>query len=206
MKHVVIVANGEQPRPPQHWNRIKRATPLICTDGAANWLMENSVTPDVIIGDMDSLDEEIREQLAKESIHHVTSQQNTDLEKALLYAIDEGYTAATVLSATGKREDQTLANFYLLAKYADRLQIQLLTNYATIEPVTDSLTTRVEPGQTVSLLPVETATGVTTKGLEYPLENETLEIGTRGVSNRATADEITVSLQSGILLLFRNFD
>jgi len=206
MKHVLIVANGEHPGPPQHWNRIKRAKPLICTDGAANWLVEKNITPDIIIGDMDSLDKEIKGRLEQESIHHVPSQQNTDLEKALIYALEEGYTAATILGATGKREDQTLANFYLLAKYADRLQIQLLTNYATIQPVTDALTTRVEPGQTISLLPVETATGVTTQGLEYSLENETLAIGTRGVSNRATGNEITVSLKSGILLLFCNFD
>ena len=206
MKHVIIVANGEQPQPPQHWNRIKRADPLICTDGAANWLLERNITPDVIIGDLDSLKGELRGRLDQETIHHVPTQENTDLEKALLYAIDEGYTAATVLGATGKRDDQTLANLYLLVKYAEKIRLQLLTNYSTIEAITGEFSTRVEQGQTISLLPVGKVTGVTTTGLEFPLANETLEIGTRGVSNRAADEEITVSVKSGTLLIFRNFD
>jgi len=205
MKHVVIVANGEIPKPPQHWNRIKRAHPLICTDGAANWLIERNITPDVIIGDMDSLEDNIRGGLDQDTIHHVPTQENTDLEKALDYALDHGYTAATVLAATGKREDQTLGNLYLLIKYAPDIHIQLLTNYSSIEPVTDSLTTRVDPGQTISLLPAGFAEGITTRGLKYPLNDETLELGTRGVSNQAEESEITVTVKRGALLLFRNF-
>ncbi len=205
MKHILIVANGEQPKHQHHWNRIKGARPLVCTDGAANWLMERNLTPDVIIGDMDSLRDELRAQIHADSLHHIPSQENTDLEKAIEYALQKGYTAATILAATGKREDQTLANLYLLVKYAGKLQIQLLTNYSTIDAITDSLTTRVEPGQIISLLPAGHAEGVTTTGLEYPLENERLEIGSRGVSNRAVESEITVSLTSGALLLFRNF-
>lgn len=205
MKHLLIVANGERPKPEQHWNRIRRADPLVCTDGAANWLLKEGITPDVIIGDLDSISDTAKTKLDGESIHHISSQENTDLEKAILFAIDQGYTACTVLSATGKREDQTLANFYLLVKYAEEIHIQLLTNYSTIEPVARSLTTRVEKGQIISLLPVERATGVRTTGLEYSLNDETLEIGSRGVSNRAVEAEITVSLTSGTLLLFRNF-
>lgn len=205
MKHVLIVANGEQPVPSQHWKRIKRARPLICTDGAANWLIEHQITPEVIIGDLDSLNPGIRGRLSQESIHHIPSQENTDLEKAVRYALDKGYTAATVLSATGKREDQTLGNLYLIVQYAPVIHIQLLTNYATIEPVLDHITTHAEPGQTISLLPVGRAEGVTTTGLRYPLEDETLELGTRGISNQAEETEISVSLRKGALLLFRNF-
>ena len=204
-KHVLIVANGEQPTSPQHWNRIGRANPLICTDGAANWLIEHQVTPDVIVGDLDSISDETRSGLGPDVIHHVGSQENTDLEKALEYALDEGYEAATVIGATGKREDQTLANLYLLVKYSDRIHIQLLTNYSTIDVVADTFNAPAERGQTVSLLPVGHADGITTSGLEYPLESESLEVGTRGVSNRAIAREITVTVKSGVLLIFRNF-
>lgn len=204
-KHVLIVANGEQPVSPQHWNRIKRAQPLICTDGAANWLLENQITPDVIIGDLDSISEGVRGGLSPEVIHHVGSQQNTDLEKALEYALDEGYDAATIIAATGKREDMTLANLYLVAKYAEKIHIQLLTNYSTIEAITDEYSSTAELGEKISLLPVGTVEGVTTTGLEYPLVNEDLELGTRGVSNRANTSQISISVKSGTLLIFRNF-
>lgn len=205
MKHLIIVANGEPPVPDQHWRRIRQADPLVCTDGAANFLLERDITPDVVIGDLDSLQEIYRTRLTDQHMHHISSQENTDLEKAIDYAVEEGYTAATILGATGKREDQTLANLYLLVKYAPRIQLQILTNYSVVDAVTDSVTLRVEPGQIISLLPVGHADGVTTAGLQYPLQNESLEIGSRGISNQAVESEITVSLQSGALLLFRNF-
>lgn len=204
-KHLLIVANGEQPTSPQHWNRIKRADPLVCTDGAANWLIENSVTPDVVVGDLDSISDEIRAGLAHDVIHHIGSQENTDLEKALEYVIDQGYEVATIIGATGKREDQTLANLYLVAKYADKIHIQLLTNYSTIEAITGDFIARVEKGQSISLMPVGKVEGVTTSGLEFPLHDEPLGTGTRGVSNRALAEKIHVSVRSGVVLIFRNF-
>lgn len=205
MKHLLIVAYGERPEPPQHWNRIRRAPVVVCTDGAANWLVEENVTPDVIIGDLDSIRDDIRSQLDLDSIQHLPSQENTDLDKAIQYAIEHGYTDATVMGATGKREDQTLANFYLLVKYAEQIRIQFLTNYSTIEAITDTFSTRVEKGQIISLLPVGFAEGVTTSGLKYPLDDEPLEIGSRGVSNQASETEISVSVTSGALLIFRNF-
>jgi len=205
MKHLIIVANGEPPVPSQHWRRIRQADPLVCTDGAANFLLERDIIPDVVIGDLDSLEEDYRARLTEQHIRHVPSQENTDLEKAIDYAIGQGYTAATILGATGKREDQTLANLYLLVKYAPRIHLQLLTNYSAIDAVTDTISLRVEPGQVISLLPVGRAEGITTGGLKYPLQDETLEVGSRGVSNQAMESEITISLQSGALLLFRNF-
>jgi thiamine pyrophosphokinase len=98
-----------------------------------------------------------------------------------------------------------LANLYLVAKYVDKIHLQLLTNYSTIEAIIDDYSANVQPGEKISLLPVGKAVGVTTTGLEYPLENEHLELGTRGVSNRANAEKISVSVQSGALLIFRNY-
>ncbi|MBD3276067.1 MAG: thiamine diphosphokinase, partial [Candidatus Marinimicrobia bacterium] len=192
-------------KPSQHWDRIRKADHLVCTDGAANWMVEEHVTPDVIVGDMDSIQPDIRSQLDMKRIQHLPSQENTDLDKAIQYALDHDFTHATVMAATGKREDQTVANLYLLVKYESRIHLQFLTNYSTIEAITSRYQTTVEPGQTISLLPVGFAHGVTTSGLKYPLDNETLELGSRGVSNQAEDREISVNLESGALLIFRNF-
>ncbi len=200
-----MVAYGERPRHKQHWDRIRNADPLICTDGAANWMAEEQITPHVIIGDMDSIKPEVREQWDMNRIQHISSQENTDLDKGIQYALEQNFTHATILAATGGREDQTLANMYLLARYAEKIQLQFLTNYSAIEAITSHFEGRAEPGQTISLLPVGYAEGVTTSGLKYPLQNETLEIGSRGVSNLAESDQISVSVESGTLLIFRNF-
>jgi thiamine pyrophosphokinase len=58
------------------------------------------------------------------------------------------------------------------------------------------------PGDIVSLIPLAgDAKGITTSGLEYPLNRETLYVGsTRGVSNRLLDVEGSISLKEGILL------
>ena len=58
-------------------------------------------------------------------------------------------------------------------------------------------------GTTVTLLPVGgDATGVRTKGLRYPLDDETLRFGrSRGLSNIVTKGAASVSVENGILLV-----
>jgi thiamine pyrophosphokinase len=60
-----------------------------------------------------------------------------------------------------------------------------------------------EVGKTVSFMAMPTAKGITTKGLKYSLNNETLEFGIReGTLNKTSAKSINISFKSGNLLLF----
>ena len=55
----------------------------------------------------------------------------------------------------------------------------------------------VTPGR----IPFGDVVGATIKGCQFPLDNESLTTGTRGISNIATGPSITVSVESGDLLL-----
>ena len=57
-------------------------------------------------------------------------------------------------------------------------------------------------GDTVSLLPIAgDATGITTEGLEYPLQRGALKFGaTLGISNVLTAPVARVQVERGLLL------
>ena len=59
-----------------------------------------------------------------------------------------------------------------------------------------------KPGDTVSLIPIgDTASGVTTRGLQWSLHDEALELGTtRGVSNVIVATETSVAIREGLLI------
>ena len=52
----VILANGDYPTHPIPVQKIKEAGYIICCDGAVNNLVENNIKPNIIIGDLDSLD------------------------------------------------------------------------------------------------------------------------------------------------------
>jgi thiamine pyrophosphokinase len=119
----------------------------------------------------------------------------------------------TILGALGgKRFDHALANVGLLAlAEPGAVEVELLDATTRVRllraPAVDETAARCElpgvAGDLVSLLPLgESAVGVTTAGLLYPLVNETLRSGpARGLSNVRLTTEASVSLRRGYLLI-----
>ena len=79
----VIIANGEFPIHSYPLELIKKAKNIICTDGSAEKLLNINIQPDILIGDMDST--KINSADIKIKILEDKNENNTDLEKALIY-------------------------------------------------------------------------------------------------------------------------
>jgi thiamine pyrophosphokinase len=58
------------------------------------------------------------------------------------------------------------------------------------------------PGQDISIMAAETVQSISTRGLTFPLKNEKLEPGSRGISNRAISSEISIQTSGNILVFF----
>jgi thiamine pyrophosphokinase len=100
-----------------------------------------------------------------------------------------------------------LANVLLLSRLDIRATLFDEQNECTLIRPHVPYTWRTDPGEIVSLLPITgDTTGVSTRGLHWVLDGERLLFGdTRGVSNEASADEASVSIASGLMLLTRHF-
>ncbi|NUN68702.1 MAG: thiamine diphosphokinase [Bacteroidetes bacterium] len=202
-KNALIICNGEMPSLKLITPFLRRKPFIICADGGANRARPYGITPDVIIGDLDSITQRTRQYFAAVPIVHNPDQYNTDLEKALDHLLSLGITSATVIGATGERSDHTMSNFSILLKYHKRIALQFLDERCTVEVIRRSVRFRTVPGQQISLVPMGRCGGITTKGLKYPLRNEALEPGVReGLSNEATGTAASVAVKSGALLLF----
>jgi thiamine pyrophosphokinase len=163
----------------------------------------------VIIGDFDSLgaaDISSYQQAGIETIQYPTHKDETDLELALLYAINHEVTHVFIIGALGDRWDMTLANILLAVHIRfSQLSIRLLDGFDELAILRGEgqmdITDR--PGDTLSLIPLcGDASGITTHGLVYPLTDETLYFGSsRGVSNIILSDQAQVIIKAGILLL-----
>jgi thiamine pyrophosphokinase len=164
------------------------------------------LTPDVVIGDMDSLGEQDQAQLRAAGtrfVVHPPAKDETDLELALLYALEQGVASITVLGALGGRLDQTLANILLLTMPdLAECDVRLADGAQTAFVVRDAAQLEGQVGDTVSLIPLcGDAQGVTTSGLLYPLADDVLPFGLGlGVSNEITATPVSVQLRQGLLL------
>lgn len=178
---------------------------VVAADGGANRLQQCGVMPDVVIGDLDSISTEMKENPGKTELLYRPSQELNDLEKALIYCREQGAERLIVLGVTGKRLDHAINNFSVLAKYDHLFEYQIFDRYAHIFLVRKYFRYRGQPNQIVSLIPLGKVSGIVTEGLQFPLNNESLEIGVReGASNAIVQKEFTVRIKSGLLLVFVN--
>jgi len=200
----VILCNGEPPDRELILPEIESASLFIAADGGANTALELGLTPDVIIGDMDSFsaDEKTGMKILKDK-----NQETNDLEKSLDFAEKKEMIDVIVFGATGLRTDQTLKNLSVLKQFNGRFRNLLFRdNFCDIFLATSPTIKKFPVGTSVSLFPLSgRVENITTKGLKYPLTNEFLENGVRdGSSNETISPEIDIHFESGDLLLIVN--
>jgi thiamine pyrophosphokinase len=188
---------------------IDAADVVVAADSGLHLAMELGLTVDRVVGDLDSASpaavEAARAAGAVVEIHP-TAKDHTDLELALHAARDAGATRAVVLGLTGGRLDHFLANALLLASpdFAG-MDVEAAAGPTRMFAVHHGVDLVGGPGAIVSLLAVGgPARGITTEGLVYPLDDETLWPGSsRGVSNEMTGATARVSLRDGTLLVIQ---
>ena len=200
-KPFIILANGQYPSHPTALNKLHAAGTIICTDGSANKLLENGLTPNVIIGDMDSIT--VGQNSFKGLYVKISDQDNTDLDKAFEWCKLNNLSPLTVLGTSQLREDHTIGNLILLANYSDELDINFVTDYFTITCHHGKRSFTSFKKQLVSIVPVEDMQSITTEGLEFPLIDEPFPLSSRGISNRATGHQFIIT-SSGKIWVFRS--
>lgn len=197
----VIIANGEYPTAAVPLQIIESAPFVACCDGGANEYIARGNTPDIIIGDGDSLNAANREKYSH-ILHCIDEQETNDQTKAVGWLLQHGYKRIAIVAATGKREDHTLGNISLLIEYMRAgACVQSFTNYGTFIPSKDSFTRPTRKGQQISIINF-TASGFSSQGLRYPLYDFTN--WWQGTLNEAVADSVTIECK-GEFLIFANY-
>jgi thiamine pyrophosphokinase len=204
----VIFANGDLNDPLSARERLQPDDLLIAADGGARHFLRLGITPHLVIGDFDSLDAgelDSLENLGVKLVRYPSRKDFTDLELAVRHAVEAEANEILILAALGARWDQTLANVLLAASHELRTaNIRLVDGSQEIRLLRggEKLELTGRAGDTVSLIPLGgDVYGVSTEGLEYPLNKEKLFFGsTRGVSNVMNGDSAGVSMQEGMLL------
>ena len=209
-KKIILFANGELPAPGKVRSMIKEDDFLIAVDGGLGHLTDLGLQPDLIIGDLDSADDQEVQKLRKKGVEirkYPAEKDETDLEIALFAAIKMKPETIWVVAALGNRLDQTLGNVFLLShpELAGE-NIRMVDGYREVFLIRKSVEVTGKEGQRLSLLPLNgPAKGINTEGLKYSLKDETLyPHKTRGISNRMTGENARISLKSGLLLCIHN--
>lgn len=181
---------------------------LIGADGGTVHCLALGRRPDVIVGDLDSVDPQEVARLAAMGVQierHPPAKNETDLELALECAQRHGADEVLLLGALGGRLDQTLGNLLILVQreWPFALLIGEGDQLAQVMRSGELLHLQAPVSGTVSVIPLSaTVTGITYTGLEYPLIDATLHLGsTRGMSNVVNALPATIQINQGLLLV-----
>lgn len=178
---------------------------IVAADSGYDHVRHMGLTPDVVIGDMDSVK---NEPVAAQIIRLNVMKDDTDTEAAVSAAVERGADELLILGAIGSRADHSLANILLLKKLDDMgVKACIANEHNEIYFMRDTITLSGKCGDLVSVLPLCELIGVTNTGLLYALSGETLHFGAaRGVSNVMTQSECTISALSGCAIVTKSRD
>jgi thiamine pyrophosphokinase len=213
--HALVVAAGDVPAREAldgAWPRWDESVSLVvAADGGARNAEDLGLHPDVLVGDADSLDPADVRGLQARGVElrlQPADKDASDTELALLEAEARGASRITVLGALGGlRMDHALANVLLLSRSGVEAVVSLLDGSSRLRSLraegdVEALDLDVTVGDLVSLFALGEASGVTTRGLRYPLAEEALLQGSsRGLSNEISEVPAQVSLRRGRLLI-----
>ena len=179
----LVVANGEWPSEGLLLALQEKADFTIALDGAA----DRFDSWDVIVGDMDSIAESRPEFID-------SNQENSDLAKALFqYEVD------AVVGVEGGRLDHRLAAFTSLFE-SQSDAILYFDGWRACRVDISGLEIELELGTVCSLMALGDVSKVSITGVEYDLDGEDLQTGTRGVGNKTNSTYVTISHCGGDLL------
>ncbi|NOY59272.1 MAG: thiamine diphosphokinase [Calditrichaeota bacterium] len=205
---VIIFANGICENPDGNLKYIAPGDFIICADGGTEYALQLGLTPDLVIGDLDSISAQTLQAVREKGVEirrYPQAKDQTDLELALGEGLRHAAKEILILSAFGGRVDQFLANIFLLVRYHSkgiRLSIADGNQRMWLLQGPDEITLPGDAGDTFSLIPLSAkVSGVDLSGLEWPLENAVLEMGTtQAVSNKFKLRRVNVKIKSGTAL------
>ena len=207
--NALIVLGGDAPGKTLLKSCAARADLTIAADRGLEAFAAAGISPDILLGDMDSVSEAVLERMQEtaEVDRLPCIKDDTDGVHALDVAIARGAKYITLLGALGGRMDHALANLMLLIRaHRSDVKARILDETVCIERVDTSAVLCGAKGDTASLLPLGSAKGVTLKGFFYPLDRQDLDSSyPLGVSNVIAQDEAVVSVEEGDLLLFHYY-
>lgn len=208
MTRVFIIANGQLDVPPTLSNSIEVDDIVICADGGSNHATQFGIKPSIVIGDMDSIAAATLSDYERTGVDirkFPKDKDASDLELCLEAAIGFNPSEIICTCVLGNREDHSLTNTFLLARYASKNnKITLVGSNWRAQFITKQHAGEFfgSPGDVISLMPmIATVSGVTIDGVKWPLQNASLPWGSsHTVSNQFVEPRVSVSILDGLVL------
>ncbi|MBP3921763.1 MAG: thiamine diphosphokinase [Ruminiclostridium sp.] len=198
MKKCYIICGG-----PETFNNvaIDDDSYIICADSGYDKALSAGITPQLVIGDFDSIE---AVPVGVKVIKAPTHKDDTDTMLAIKTAISDGYTDITLLSAFSGRMDHSIANLSALCYISEQgITGRIIGDSCSAYYLkNDKLTLSPEKNRYLSVFADTESAIVSIKGAEYEVENYTMRKSFPiGVSNEFTKTDCTITAHSGAVFV-----
>lgn len=192
----ILCLNGDLPEKEFFSGKL----PIVAADGAANTLMEMGIEPEMVIGDLDSINPDYLKILKS---HHHYDQDLCDYQKSIFYMKKNDLLPAIIVGVNGGYLDHILNNINLFLTGDNVLYAPPLTGFCMKQGDEKKLT--LPTNTKISLLGIPEAV-VNSTGLKWELSNYHCAFpGRNSCFNRTVAEGVSVNVKSGkILVLIYN--
>lgn len=179
---------------------------IIAADAGFSALEKAGVCADLAVGDFDSLGHVPK---FEKTVCHPVDKDDTDTALALAEGMKLGFRNFVIYGGLGGRLDHTVANLQNCAGAAEHGAVCWLWGEGNAACIFSDGQLRFEAGITgmVSVFAADRASGVTLRGLKFPLDNVCLTSKVPiGVSNEFTGTESVIRVADGTLIVMWNED
>ena len=200
--HISIIGNGEDWNSAKIKDYCKNSDFIIAADNGLSILDQLNITPDLIIGDMDSVPEKVLGKYKNIPLEKYAREKDlTDSEISLQKAISLKPEKISLLAMTGSYFDHSLANIInLYRNYEPNIEIEVITHNAVIFPITFKREFSGLVDRRFSLFPIGKVSGISITGAKYPLKNPDFKPGDYSISNVIKENNFSIKIERGFLL------
>lgn len=200
----VFVFAGGNPPPISILDELPQPDRVIAADSGYLVASALGYGVDALVGDMDSLPEETAITRTTDRLSHPKDKDATDLDLAFELAIRDQPGRIVLVGAEGGRFDHEVAALTTICddRWASVPEIDWIRSDSICHVIRKTRRIQGDRGGTISLIPFGgTASAVSTRGLKWTLDNDTLYSGTSlGVSNQFDKPEVVISVGKGVVL------
>jgi thiamine pyrophosphokinase len=205
----LIIANGSKINP-KIIEKIAANRVVIILDGAANSYKSLRVTPDIILGDLDSINNQAKEYFTGKKVKfiHTPDQNYTDLEKAIIYINDSsgGARSIYITNALGKRCDHMLGNISFLKKYHHvNIELKIFTSKEIIEFIAGGvISLNDKKNANIAIIGMNECIATST-GLKYELNDYKISLGkSESICNKVISNSSNISIKGDALVIYNH--
>ena len=180
---------------------------IVAVDSGAEHAYKLFLKPDLIIGDLDSIDEKTIKRAEKDSIQIVkyeTNKNETDFELALKHVLDQSIKDITIIGGEYGEIDHLFSVLTVIISYQnDELISWIHGNQSIIIP--NSKKIKIGNNVKFSILPFTDLKNLNISGARWNLKNENIEFGKSFTLRNISIDKnIEVSVDDGKFCLIYN--